>query len=116
MSRTPKADRTKLPIWAQEQIADLEDKLALALEERDEAYGWCDNFESLLEGLTKGLEERSVEIHETNDDPLPPGYVPNPEWLQRPVQDAGTGVRGIASLWDSPVRGGASWELQPFSD
>lgn len=60
MSRTPKADVTKLPLWAQERIANLEDKLALALEERDEALGWCDNFESLLETLTKQMEEGTV--------------------------------------------------------
>lgn len=64
MSRTPEANVSKLPKWAQALIEELQNNLCDALEERDEALSWCDNFEYVVEDLTKQLEERSNKRHE----------------------------------------------------
>ena len=66
MSRTPKADTSKLPLWAQELIAGYVNKIDQLELNLDEALGWCDNLENVLEDLTVKQEALKVETHETN--------------------------------------------------
>ena len=71
MSRTPKAEISKLPIWAQKIIAEQVARIDFLECELEELNGHLDSLEWLSEKLAKDLtameDERSVETYEAND-------------------------------------------------
>lgn len=84
MSRTPKADISKLPIWCQKLIAAQVTRIDVLEVELEEALEWVNNLESVTETLAKQLEEAHTPKHEdvpnticSNRDccPLPCGPV-----------------------------------------
>lgn len=84
MSRLPKADISKLPLWAQKIIAEQVARIDFLEAELEEQNGHLDNLEWLAEKLSKDLEaladsqqsclteiedRRNVEVHEIKENP-----------------------------------------------
>lgn len=72
MSRLPKADISKLPLWAQKIIAEQVARIDFLEAELEEQNGHLDNLEWLAEKLAKDLteieDERNVKGDETPTD------------------------------------------------